>query len=101
MALSSKEITIIVIEAIIALVTGILLDKLSLNIFSLRDSIVTIIIILIATSTIIMIVYKRFKEVNEEIHFIKVEQKKLNEKPKIYKRLSIIEQKIGIKNGEN
>ena len=101
MALSSKEITIIVIEAIIALITGILLENLHPGIFLLKNSIITLAIILIATSTIIVIVYKRFNEVNEELNYIKMEQKRLDEKLKIYKRLSIIEQKMQIKNGEN
>ena len=96
MAISSKEIVIILLTIISPILLGLFIKNIDFNIDRLKESITTGIIIIIATSTVIIIFYKKIKEVNKELENIKTEQTKLDEKLKIYKRLAKIEEKIGI-----
>ena len=95
MALTSKEITIIMVGAIIGIFIAIFSTYTNLlKRFNFND-ITTIYIILIISLLfiliIILVLHKRIREIEEELDSQKLEQKRLNEKLIIYDRLSRIE----------
>lgn len=96
MAITSKEWIIVLLGIIGSALLGLLITSINFEINQFKDSITTIIIIIISAGIIIAIIYKKINEINEELNNQKNEQKKLDEKFKIYERLSKIEKKIGI-----
>ncbi len=65
-----------------------------------------LIILLIYTIIIVFVIYTKIKEVNGDIDEIKIEQKKLNEKIKIYQEIGYLKARVdllekGGKNGKN
>lgn len=95
MAISSKDVILILLGSIGAIILGLITKNLEFDVFKSKDFSI-ILSIIIGVGAVIMIVYKKFKEVDNELEIQKTEQKKLDEKLKIYKRLSRIEEKVGI-----
>lgn len=95
MAISSKDVILILLGSIGAIILGLITKNLEFDVFKSKDFSI-ILSIIIGVGAVIIIVYKKFKEVDNELEIQKTEQKKLDEKLKIYKRLSRIEEKVGI-----
>jgi len=96
---SSRDITIIIIGMVLTIILTISLQSGNIKFIKLDviDLTFPIIIVLIITG-IITIFYMKMREINRELDDQKLEQQKINERLKIYKRLSKIEEKV-FKNG--
>jgi len=77
MPVTTKEIALIILDVIIAVILIFLSNRLNFDIDLLKESITTIVVIIIASAVIIMIVYKKFDEVNKELEVLETEQKRL------------------------
>jgi len=95
MAISSKEIIILLLSIIGSILIGLSVRDYSKT-SQLKDFLGIIITIIIGVFAVIFIVYRKFKEINDELENQKKKQVQLDEKLKIYKRLAKIEKKIGI-----
>jgi len=95
MGITSKEITIIIIEIIIGGIIALVLPKINVNISSFKESILIISIAIITSGVVIYIFNKKLKEIGEELDAVKSEQKKLCEKLKIHGLLT--DMKVDIK----
>lgn len=95
MTVTSKEIIMIILEIAIGIIITLLIPRWNIDIESLKDSIITISVAIITASAIIILVYKKLNEVDEELTCIKKEQEKLGEKLKIHEQL--IDMKVEIK----
>jgi len=93
MAITAKEIVIILLGITGSVILGLLLKDINLE-TKLTNYLTIGIIIFAIVSAIIFVFYKKFAEINKELEDQKLEQQKLNEKLKIYERLSKIEKKI-------
>jgi len=95
MALTSKDIIIIIIGSIMGIFIAIfstytdLLKRFDFN--DITTIYIILIISLLFIFIIILVLHKRIREVEEELDSQKLEQKKLNEKLIIYDRLSRVE----------
>ena len=100
MAITAKEITIILLGIIGSVLVGLLININIKFTDQLKDNITIFLIIVITVSVIIFILYRKFGEVDRELENQKLEQKRLNEKLKIYDRLSKIEKRIFEEDGD-
>jgi len=98
MAITSKEVIIILLGIIGSLIMGLLLKTTSLEIPRIKDYLIIFGVLIIVIIALVIVLYKRFNEIDKEFINQKLEQKKINERLKIYKRLSKIEEKV-FKNG--
>jgi len=98
MAITAKEIVIILLGITGSVILGLLFNIISFEITKIKDYLIMLGVLIITIVALIFIIYKKFNEVDKELANQKSEQKKLNEKLKIYKRLSKLEEKI-FKNG--
>ncbi len=94
MAISAKEIVIILLGLIGSIFLGLLIERMNIKLIEIKDYITIIILFIVIISAIIIVTYKKFSEINRELENQKFEQKRLDEKLKIYKRLSKIEKRV-------
>jgi len=95
MAISSKEIVLFSLGIVGSLLLGLYLRGKVFTLNNLQSKDIVIILGLAIIFTII-IFYKKFKEVDNELENQKINQKRLDEKLIIYDRLAKVEEKVGI-----
>ena len=106
----TKEIILLLISIITIPLLSFLLTYFNLDLkFNLNNFLKIsdlLIILFIYTLIIVFVIYTKIKEVNEEIIEIKKEQKRLDEKIKIYKDIDYLKARVnllekGEKSGKN
>lgn len=94
MPIISKEIVIILIGIFGSALLLIIQDYFSKNSINIENPLTAILTIILASIVIILILYRKMREVNEELKEIKLDQQKLEEKLKIYKDISNIKERL-------
>ncbi len=91
MAISSKEVIIILLGIVGSTLLGLLLQGLNFNLLNIKEYIMIIGIIIVLVSAIIFVIYKKFREVDIEL------EKQNNELKNIDNRFKTIEDLNNIK----
>lgn len=76
------------------MILGLLIKKVNIETVNIKDYISIILIIVFIVSAILYVTYKKFREIDKELESQKLEQRRLDEKLKIYERLSKIEKRV-------
>lgn len=96
--MKSKDITILLISFLLALVGGWILKNFGEDFLSLNDPLTLIIIVVVSISAVMIIFNTRIKEVGEDLDSQKLEIQKNSERLKIYDSLSKIEARLEVIN---
>lgn len=93
---SSRDIIVVIIGMIITILLTISLQLKEFKLFEpeLADLSFPIIVTIAVIISIAVVFYMKMREINKELDDQRLEQKKPNEKLKIYERLSKIEKKV-------
>ena len=98
-SLKSKDIIILLIGLVISIVLTSLSFLKTIEVNNFITIYIVLILILIIIGGFLWAINKRVDEIEKDLNNQKFEQKRLDEKLKIYERLSIIEAKLNLKNG--
>jgi len=82
MAITSKEVVIIAIEIIIAIIVGFLVNNSSVEFFQIKEYLPMLVIVIIILSGLGYIIYKKIDEINEDLGIKEAKQKELEDRIK-------------------